>query len=87
MNRYPGSPSSEFDQAPEEPKCKFCETVIYPSDEECCGGCGFTWEELDKAEKIVQGLIKVFSADFRNSNQIPHSHLHAAMDFVLGEIT
>lgn len=46
----------------------------------CCGSCGFTWEQIDQAERIVHHVARAIGA-----TPVDGARLRAAMDAVLGE--
>lgn len=67
------------DSAPE--RCNACGTERFESDVLSCGGCGFTWVEIDKAVRVVRAITRKLEA-----HTITNEQRRELIDVALGEL-
>jgi hypothetical protein len=75
---------TEIEALPEEVAdpgvCPACGIAKHPSNTKSCNGCGFTWLEITRAEKVVEAIERATSTTF------DANHRRAAVHATLGEI-
>ena len=64
-------------------ECANCGFERDTENSTCCGSCGFTWEQIDQAERVVDRVGQALGV---NTYTISSDMLRAAMDAALGEI-
>jgi len=63
---------------PEPERCANCDTERFDSDVTGCGSCGFTWQEIDNAKRVVRAITRELGITLTDEER------HKAIDAALG---
>ncbi len=78
---YDRDPPWSEGPSPEPERCDACGEERFESDATTCGGCGFTWVEIDKAVRIVHAIRRELDVI-----TITEEKRRKLIDVVLGEM-